>query len=96
MRFVKPLDHDLLNDITRRFTSIVTIEDHARIGGFGSAIAEWLSANNATTVRHLTLGIPDRFVDHGSPQELSAEVGLDVSGILSSIRAFSSPPPGNT
>jgi 1-deoxy-D-xylulose-5-phosphate synthase len=94
MRFVKPIDDDLMSDVARRFSAIVTIEDHVRIGGFGSAVAEWLTANTAGTVRQLTIGIPDRFIDHGSPQELSSEVGLDVPGLLSSIRAFHSTRPG--
>jgi 1-deoxy-D-xylulose-5-phosphate synthase len=88
MRFVKPLDAALVSDIVKRFTSIVTLEDHSRVGGFGSAVAEWLMANNAGQVRQLTIGLPDRFVDHGSPQELAAEVGLDAPGILASLRSF--------
>jgi 1-deoxy-D-xylulose-5-phosphate synthase len=88
MRFVKPLDGALLSDVARRFTSIVTLEDHSGVGGFGSAVSEWLMANNAGHVRQLTIGLPDRFVDHGSPQELAAEVGLDVPGILARLRSY--------
>jgi 1-deoxy-D-xylulose-5-phosphate synthase len=88
MRFVKPLDSELLRMVADRFTSVVTVEDNVRLGGFGSAVAEWLATNDASNVRLLTIGLPDRFIDHGSPQELAAETGLDVPGIVKAVRTF--------
>jgi 1-deoxy-D-xylulose-5-phosphate synthase len=88
MRFVKPVDHDLLRDIAARFSRIVTVEDNTILGGFGSAVAETLAAEGITHVRLRMLGIQDRFVDHGTPQELAAEVGLDPAGITASVARF--------
>jgi 1-deoxy-D-xylulose-5-phosphate synthase len=88
MRFVKPIDRDLLREIAARFTRIVTVEDNTVIGGFGSAVAEALAAEGVTHVRVRILGIADRFVDHGTPQELSVEVGLDAPGIAASVARF--------
>jgi 1-deoxy-D-xylulose-5-phosphate synthase len=88
MRFVKPVDHELLRDIAARFSRIVTVEDNTILGGFGSAIAEALAAEGITHVRLRMLGIQDRFVDHGTPQELAAEVGLDPAGITVSVARF--------
>ncbi len=88
MRFVKPVDHELLRDIATRFSRVVTVEDNTILGGFGSAVAEALAAEGITHVRLRMLGIQDRFVDHGTPQELAAEVGLDPAGITASVARF--------
>ncbi|HTY58486.1 MAG TPA: 1-deoxy-D-xylulose-5-phosphate synthase [Bacteroidota bacterium] len=88
MRFVKPLDGDLLRAVALRIPHIVTIEDNVVIGGFGSAVAEFLAADGITGVRQLTLGIPDRFIDHGTPAELYADLGLDAQGIARSVASF--------
>lgn len=86
MRFVKPLDTSLLDDIGRRFTRVITVENNSVIGGFGSAVSEYLSQRHPGV--HLTVhGIPDRFVDHGSPAELAREVSLDGCGIARVVRA---------
>jgi len=88
MRFVKPLDGDLVRDVALRIPRIVTLEDNVVTGGFGSGVAEFLAAEGITGVRHLFLGIPDRFVEHGTPQELHAALGLDPAGIVRSVTAF--------
>jgi 1-deoxy-D-xylulose-5-phosphate synthase len=88
MRFVKPLDADLLRNVGSRIPRLVTIEDNSIVGGFGSAVAECLSSAGMTGVRLHTLGLPDRFVDHGTPAELYAELGLDAKGIAASVAAF--------
>jgi len=88
MRFVKPLDDDLLRMLSARIPRIVTLEDNVMIGGFGSAIAEFFAREGITSVRQLSIGIPDRFIDHGSPQELYAELGLDAPAIARSVAAF--------
>jgi 1-deoxy-D-xylulose-5-phosphate synthase len=85
MRFVKPIDEELLLSVASRFTVVVTVEDNTAIGGFGSAVNEFFSAKGITSVRTLNHGIPDRFVDHGSPAELHAELQFDPRGIAAVI-----------
>ncbi|MXX98736.1 MAG: 1-deoxy-D-xylulose-5-phosphate synthase, partial [Gammaproteobacteria bacterium] len=87
MRFIKPLDQDLLLRIAKSHSYLVTLEDNARIGGGGSAVLEFLAQNKITN-RVLSLGLPDYFQDHGSREELLAEAGLDAVGIEKSIRLF--------
>jgi 1-deoxy-D-xylulose-5-phosphate synthase len=88
MRFVKPLDTGLLREVALRIPLLVTLEDNVIIGGFGSAVAEFLAADGIPGVRLLPLGIPDRFIDHGTPQELQAELGLDSPGVARTVTAF--------
>jgi 1-deoxy-D-xylulose-5-phosphate synthase len=88
MRFVKPLDAALLREVASRIPRLVTIEDNSIVGGFGGAVAEYLSGAGITGVRLHTLGLPDRFVDHGTPAELHAELGLDAKGIAASVAGF--------
>ncbi len=85
-RFVKPLDDQLLANIAERHHSIVTVEDNTTIGGFGSAVAEFLAKNQIKGVDLKTHGLPDRFVDHGTPDELYREHGLDAGGIAAIVR----------
>ncbi len=80
MRFVKPIDEDLLEEIRFRFQNIITLEDGALAGGFGTAVLEYL-CSKAQMPQVVRLGIPDRFVDHGSPAELYKECGIDSEGI---------------
>lgn len=80
MRFVKPLDRELLYDITKRFKKIVTVEDNSIVGGFGSAVSEFLSQNNLKNDL-LIHGIPDKFIEHGKPEELHEELRIDPKGI---------------
>jgi 1-deoxy-D-xylulose-5-phosphate synthase len=81
MRFVKPLDEDLLHQIFKKFNAIVTVEDGTIIGGFGSAILEFASNNNYKnkTIRHL--GIPDHFIEHGKVEELLESIHLSKEKI---------------
>ena len=88
MRFVKPLDGDLLREVAIRIPRLVTLEDNVLIGGFGSAVTEFLAADGITGVRTLSLGLPDRFIEHGTPQELYADLGLDAPGVVRSVTAF--------
>lgn len=81
MRFVKPLDTELLTEIMQDFDQIVTIEDGAIQGGFGSAILEFMAENNYTNKIKI-LGIPDKFIEHGTPGELYKECGIDTDGIV--------------
>jgi len=80
MRFVKPLDEELLHEVGRRFGLVVTVEDGVRNGGFGSAVLEWMSDHGYQP--HITrLGLPDEFVEHGTVGELRKIVGLDAESI---------------
>jgi 1-deoxy-D-xylulose-5-phosphate synthase len=87
-RFVKPLDEDLLTALARRFSRIVTVEDNSVMGGFGSGVAEFLAGHGATGVRIRIHGLPDRFVEHGTPEELYRDLGLDPAGIAGVIREW--------
>lgn len=80
MRFVKPLDEALLHTIFKTHKTIVTIEDNAIKGGFGSAVLEFASSNNYKNNIKI-LGIPDNFVAHGSVEELQLSINLDVEGL---------------
>jgi 1-deoxy-D-xylulose-5-phosphate synthase len=86
MRFVKPIDTDLLADLARDHDGLVTLEENAIMGGAGSACAEAASAM-AVTRPWLHLGLPDRFVDHGDSAVLLTACGLDADGVEQSIRA---------
>ena len=85
MRFLKPLDEGLLDEVARKFSRIVTVEDGARTGGFGSAVMEWMADHGHAP--HITrLGIPDRFVEHGKVEELRKIVELDNESIKKAIK----------
>lgn len=87
MRFVKPLDEELLHKIFKRFKRIITVEDHVLQGGFGSAILEFM-ADHHYRAQITRLGIPDRFIEHGEQPELWAECGLDAKGIVGAVRSL--------
>jgi len=85
MRFVKPLDAKLVQQLARSHDALVTLEENAIMGGAGSAVLEVLAALGLN-VPVLQLGLPDRFIDHGDPALLMKECGLDAAGIVESIR----------
>ena len=87
MRFVKPLDKDLLSDIFSKFSIIITIEDAAIIGGFGSAILEYASEQNFKGVVK-RLGIPDDFIHQGTVEELQQICAIDVASIKKLIKSY--------
>jgi 1-deoxy-D-xylulose-5-phosphate synthase len=84
MRFIKPLDEELVLDLARTHEAIVTVEEGCLMGGAGSAVMETLNAAGLD-VPVLRLGLPDRFIEHGDPAKLLAMVGLDAAGIEQSI-----------
>jgi 1-deoxy-D-xylulose-5-phosphate synthase len=86
MRYVKPLDIDLLLQLASEHAGFVTVEENVVAGGAGSAVAEAL-ANAGVAIPMLHLGMPDRFVDHGDPAILIGECGLDAKGIISAIQS---------
>ncbi len=85
MRFLKPLDNKLLKNIFSRFDKIITLEDASIVGGLGSAVIEYMN-DNSYKAKVLRLGIPDRFVEHGTQEELYAECGFDATGIEAAAR----------
>jgi 1-deoxy-D-xylulose-5-phosphate synthase len=85
MRFVKPLDGALVEELARTHDALVTVEEGCTMGGAGSAVAEHLNAAGIT-VPMLHLGLPDRFIEHGDPAFLLAQCGLDAAGIEASVR----------
>ncbi len=85
-RFVKPLDVELLEKTARECGKIVTIEENVLMGGFGSAVLEALAEKGLSDVRVRRLGLPDRFIQHGSQQLLRKQVGLDVDSVVSACK----------
>ena len=84
LRFLKPLDEDMLHEIGRKFKKIVTVEDGVRCGGMGTAIMEWMMDHRYQPVI-TRLGLPDNFVEHGKVAELQAIVGIDKESIKKTI-----------
>lgn len=87
MRFIKPLDEELLKKLAQSHTCFVTVEDNVIAGGAGSAVNEFFSSQGIMTAIK-NLGLPDKILEHGSREEILAEVGLDEEGILKSIASF--------
>jgi 1-deoxy-D-xylulose-5-phosphate synthase len=84
LRFLKPLDEDLLHGLFSRFNKVVTVEDGSVTGGMGSAILEFMAAHGYDAKVKL-LGVPDRFVEQGSVADLQHECGFDAEGILRAL-----------
>ncbi len=88
MRFLKPLDEEILNEVFTKFDKIITIEDGTILGGLGSAVMEFASDNGFhKTIIH-RLGIPDRFIEQGTPEELYHECGIDAEGIINAAKTI--------
>lgn len=81
MRFLKPIDEDLLHEIFSQYHRIITLEDGTVVGGLGSAVIEFMNDNNYNA-KIIRLGIPDKFIQHGTQSELYNECGFDVPGIV--------------
>jgi 1-deoxy-D-xylulose-5-phosphate synthase len=84
MRFLKPLDEEILDEVGRRFRRIVTVEDGVRNGGLGSAVLEWMN-DHGYHPEVIRLGLPDHFVEHGKVSELQQLVGIDKESIMKAI-----------
>lgn len=85
MRFVKPLDENLLKEVAAKFKHVITVEDGVREGGFGSAVIEWME-DNGQHLDIVRLGLPDHFVEHGTVAQLQSIVGIDSEGIRRTIK----------
>ena len=84
MRFLKPLDEQILHEVGQKYSSIITVEDGVRQGGLGSAVLEWMS-DHGYQPKVVRLGLPDQFVEHGDVDELRQIVGLDIDSIKQAI-----------
>ena len=87
MRFVKPIDEVMLHEVFSRYNKIITVEDGTVMGGFGSAVLEFMNANGYKAEVKI-MGIPDRLVEHGTPKQLYEEIGIDANGIALALRAM--------
>ena len=87
MRFAKPVDEALLHEVFAKFDKIITIEDGTVVGGFGSAVLEFMNEHGYKAEVKI-LGIPDRLVEHGAPKELYKEIGIDADGIATVLKQF--------
>jgi 1-deoxy-D-xylulose-5-phosphate synthase len=85
MRFAKPIDEELLHEVFTQYDKIVTVEDGTIIGGFGSAVLEFMALHGYKANVKM-LGIPDRLVEHGTLKELHAECGYDAAGIVETVK----------
>jgi 1-deoxy-D-xylulose-5-phosphate synthase len=85
MRFAKPLDEAMLHEVFTKYPKVITVEDGTVVGGFGSAVLEFMNEHGYKAAVKI-LGIPDRLVEHGSPKQLYAEIGLDANGIAETLR----------
>lgn len=87
MRFVKPLDTALLDQIAERYDRVITLEDGCLEGGFGSAVLEYYSEKGGKVPSVKRLGVPDRFITHGSIPQLQQECGIDTASIVAAVKA---------
>ncbi len=87
MRFAKPLDEEMLHEVFANFNKIITVEDGTVVGGFGSAILEFMNEHGYKADIKI-MGIPDRLVEHGTPKQLYDEIGIDANGIANMLRSF--------
>jgi 1-deoxy-D-xylulose-5-phosphate synthase len=85
MRFVKPLDEEMAHEVFGKYNKVITIEDGTVVGGFGSAILEFMNQNGYKADVHI-MGIPDRIVEHGTPKQLYEEIGIDAEAIKANVR----------
>ena len=85
IRFVKPLDEIMLHEVFSKFNKIITVEDGTVLGGFGSAVLEFMNEHGYKADIKI-MGIPDRLVEHGTPKQLYDEIGIDANGIAETIR----------
>ena len=88
MRFAKPLDEDMLLELARENMRIITLEEAAIAGGMGSAILEFYARHRITGIDLFPLGLPDRFIEHGSPQELLDSVGLNTATLIEYVKTM--------
>jgi 1-deoxy-D-xylulose-5-phosphate synthase len=91
-RFVKPLDEELLLDMSTGASMLITVEENAAAGGFGSAVVELLQMHGKLPARCRRMGLPDRFIPHGDRDEVLCSLGLDEAGIVTAAQRLSEEP----
>ena len=84
MRFLKPIDENILEEVGKKFKRVITVENGARQGGLGSAVLEWMNDHDYAP-KVIRLGLPDRFVEHGTVEELQKIAGIDEESIIKAI-----------
>ena len=87
MRFVKPIDETMLHEVFSKFDKVITIEDGCIMGGFGSAVIEFM-ADQGYSAQVIRLGIPDKYIHHGTQEELWADCGFDTKSIVKTIKSM--------
>jgi len=87
MRFAKPIDEEMLHEVFSKYNKIITIEDGTVVGGFGSAVLEFMNEHGYSAEVRI-MGIPDRLVEHGTPKQLYDEIGIDANGIAVMLRTM--------
>jgi 1-deoxy-D-xylulose-5-phosphate synthase len=85
MRFAKPLDEEMLHEVFNTYDKVITIEDGTIVGGFGSAVLEFMNEHHYKADVKI-MGIPDKLIEHGTPAQLYDEIGLDANGIALQVR----------
>ena len=85
-RYIKPLDHNMLEEILSHYDNIYTLEEGSILGGFGSSVLEYLSNNSYNNKKVKVLGVPDNFIDHGKREELLDLLGLSKEKIYEKIK----------
>ncbi|MBO6584741.1 MAG: 1-deoxy-D-xylulose-5-phosphate synthase [Gracilimonas sp.] len=85
MRYAKPLDTELIDQVCNKYSHIITLEDGSKMGGFGSAVAEYIADKEDKPTLKI-MGIPDRIVEHGTQEELHDEIGIGVAGIIENVK----------
>jgi len=85
MRFVKPLDEEMLHEVFSNYNKVITVEDGTIVGGFGSAILEFMNEHGYKADVKI-LGIPDSLVEHGTPKQLYDEIGIDANAIAAMLK----------
>jgi 1-deoxy-D-xylulose-5-phosphate synthase len=87
MRFAKPLDSEMLDKVAEKFNKVITLEENNLPGGFGSAVAEYFISKNYKNDLQF-IGLPDKFIDHGTQEELHHILGIDPDGIVGRVKEF--------
>jgi len=85
MRFVKPIDEVMLHEVFTKFKKVITVEDGCLMGGFGSAVVEFM-ADQGYSSQIIRLGIPDEYIHHGTQEELWADCGFDKNAIIQTVK----------
>jgi len=85
MRFVKPIDEVMLHEVFGKFKKVITVEDGCLMGGFGSAVVEFM-ADQKYQAEIVRLGIPDKYIHHGTQEELWEECGFHTQGIVATVK----------